>query len=367
MKAFLVWTVLVVASAALAASPPQKCEAGKKKVAAKYSSCRAKADARLVFSGDLKAHGAALATCKTKFMNKMADLEFAVASIGLDCPTMLDRWSLEEYVATCSDAVNAATMAGGRLPSCGDGNIDSGEDCDFGSLDGASCETQGFDGGELQCGPGCRFDTSGCWSGRFHDGGDGSIFDRQTGLSWEKKRKLGGGANPEDLHDADNLYLWAGQCQSSGLACQPDEIAAAACAAGVEGDASGCAVCGVGDDCDTLGYLTIWQWLIALNSESFGGHSDWRVPKLSELESILDRDHPSSPVVDAAFHAPGCAVSCADLNDPQCSCTPSYFYWTSSTQAASVGKAWIVSFSAGTTGTNTKVYGDYVRAVRGGM
>lgn len=47
--------------------------------------------------------------------------------------------------------------------SCGDGNIDPGEQCDGNNLGGETCITQGFGGGgALACDQSCGFDTSGC-------------------------------------------------------------------------------------------------------------------------------------------------------------------------------------------------------------
>lgn len=51
--------------------------------------------------------------------------------------------------------------AGGG-PSCGDGVIDDGEDCDGTNLAEANCKTQGFGEGTLACSPTCTFDTSAC-------------------------------------------------------------------------------------------------------------------------------------------------------------------------------------------------------------
>lgn len=45
---------------------------------------------------------------------------------------------------------------------CGDGILDAGEDCDFGDLDGESCQSLGAVTGDLACGAGCVFDTSDC-------------------------------------------------------------------------------------------------------------------------------------------------------------------------------------------------------------
>jgi hypothetical protein len=46
--------------------------------------------------------------------------------------------------------------------ACGDGAVNEGEQCDGGSLNGATCQSQGFDDGTLSCSGGCTFDTGGC-------------------------------------------------------------------------------------------------------------------------------------------------------------------------------------------------------------
>src|SRR5207244_11479620 len=49
------------------------------------------------------------------------------------------------------------------LPTCGNGQLDRGEQCDGTNLFGRDCRTLGFGGGgELACRPDCIFDTSGC-------------------------------------------------------------------------------------------------------------------------------------------------------------------------------------------------------------
>jgi len=45
---------------------------------------------------------------------------------------------------------------------CGNGVIESGEQCDGASLNGSSCATQGFAGGALSCSSSCTLNTSGC-------------------------------------------------------------------------------------------------------------------------------------------------------------------------------------------------------------
>jgi len=50
-------------------------------------------------------------------------------------------------------------------PSCGNGNIDSNEECDGQTLGGATCSSLGFSGGSLSCTATCEFDTSQCTGG----------------------------------------------------------------------------------------------------------------------------------------------------------------------------------------------------------
>ncbi len=47
-------------------------------------------------------------------------------------------------------------------PQCGNGIVETGEDCDTADLGGQSCFSQGQGGGTLGCTPSCDFDVSGC-------------------------------------------------------------------------------------------------------------------------------------------------------------------------------------------------------------
>jgi cysteine-rich repeat protein len=65
----------------------------------------------------------------------------------------------------CDDAGESATCDVDCTPvECGDGgaNTAAGEQCDGADLEGATCATQGFDGGALACDGACMLDTSGC-------------------------------------------------------------------------------------------------------------------------------------------------------------------------------------------------------------
>jgi hypothetical protein len=185
---------------------------------------------------------------------------------------------------------------------------------------------------------------------RFVDNGDGTITDTQTGLIWEKKDDAGG------VHDMHSKFTWAGQCSFSSAFCQPDAASAAACSAATDG-ALGCALCGIGEgscNVDPWGFgasTTIWSWLLQLSG--FAGHSDWRIPTLAELHTIVGG-------VPPAFNnscAPGCTVT-------TCSCTASSYYWSATTQADSPDGAFIVEFGSPGSGSSTKSGGFVVRAVR---
>lgn len=242
---------------------------------------------------------------------------------------------------------------------CGNGTIDSGEDCEAGNLNGATCVSEGFESGTLACGAGCSFDTTGCActpdvatfpaSGQttayaankndgipgpvavpddgaveagatlaYADNGNGTITDANTGLTWEKKSDDGG------LHDRDNFYRWSGDGTQE----------------------------------------TIWDWIEDVNAEGgagFAGFNDWRIPNAKELESILDYERFNlsvHPAFDAAC-APGCTVT-------TCSCTKSNVYWSSSTYRNGTNGAWVVFFTDGAVVASDKTFFNYVRAVRGG-
>jgi hypothetical protein len=56
----------------------------------------------------------------------------------------------------------SCTFDEGGCYYCGDGAVDPGEQCDGGNLNGATCQTQGFNAGSLSCNTNCTFNTSSC-------------------------------------------------------------------------------------------------------------------------------------------------------------------------------------------------------------
>lgn len=52
-----------------------------------------------------------------------------------------------------------------KITVCGDGVVDTSEQCDGSNLNGASCASRGFAGGTLSCSAACEFEVSACTAG----------------------------------------------------------------------------------------------------------------------------------------------------------------------------------------------------------
>ena len=101
--------------------------------------------------------------------------------------------------------------------------------------------------------------------------------------------------------------------------------------------------------------------MAALNSTSFGGHDDWRLPSLFELQTLLDRGTYARAMY-SAFNT-GCAAACTVTT---CNRTVSSYYWSSTSGVPNATDAWFVAFTYGFVDLNSKPGDFYVRAVRGG-
>jgi hypothetical protein len=314
LAATVVW-----AAGALAATPPaEKCQAGKNKAAGKYAACRQNAEAKLATTGDGTAYVQALGKCTTKNAAAWQKLE---ANAGGACPSNGDEVGVANVVNGCT--LNIATaLGGGALSDCP-------ADLTLCSGDLATCQAAlaGVDGQRLKTGQTTCYDAAGIVIGcagtgqdgelqkglarAYTDNGDGTITDTKTGLMWEKLSDDG------SIHDKDNSYTW--------------DNAFAVKVVGLNGGGG------------------------------FAGHTDWRLPNRSELESLVNLGA-VNPAVSPAFNT-ACAASCTVTT---CSCTQSSYYWSATTYQYSPSTAWIVLFFDGVVYANVKPNGFYVRGVRGG-
>ncbi len=100
----------------------------------------------------------------------------------------------------------------------------------------------------------------------------------------------------------------------------------------------------------------------ALNADSFAGFSDWRLPNIRELQTLVAhgvRDPATHPTFDAA-----CTDGCNLLG---CSCTNPGYHWSSTTCLEVPNQAWSINFYAGETTRLPKANAATARAVRGGI
>jgi hypothetical protein len=183
-------------------------------------------------------------------------------------------------------------------------------------------------------GPGSDGDLQAGAARSYTDNGDGTITDNATGLMWEKKDQSG------SIHDWNNRYTWCG------------------------------ASCGTTQLMD--GTITT-TFLAGLNAGAgFASHTDWRVPNLNELLTLVDYEN-ANPATDAAFNT-NCTPGCTVLT---CSCTQpalgNDFYWSSTTLASDPHDAWFITDGLVTADDKegiepeSNTVGHFARAVRGGL
>jgi len=102
---------------------------------------------------------------------------------------------------------------------------------------------------------------------------------------------------------------------------------------------------------DAIGSTMTWAVAIEhCENLSLDGHSDWRLPNLSELSSIVDDTRYDLSIDNTVFQN-----------------TASYAYWSSTTHARFSRNAWYVEFIYGGQGYNYKTTSNYVRCVRAGQ
>lgn len=148
-------------------------------------------------------------------------------------------------------------------------------------------------------------------------------LDNVTGLWWEVKTDDGG------LRDKNNTYSWYNSDEKTNGGFAGYQNA---------GDCSG------GIFCDTEGYVQ------AVNAAKLCGKSDWRLPKKSELHSIVDYSR-YNPAIDRDYF-PGTITGA---------------FWSSTPYANSSSDALVVNFKYGYDDHNYEGRSDAVRLVRAGQ
>jgi hypothetical protein len=265
--------------AALAATGAERCYAAKLKEAGKYDLCRLKEEATAVQRGSSPDYS----RCDALFARRWQSIEDRAAG---------DQMTIQAFLAQHTGEA-AAALAGDGFPTCP-------QEIAQCSADLASCKVSrdaclavpigqriatgsttvctNNAGAHVPCaGTGQDAELQAGLSRQYVDNGDGTISDRRTGLVWEKLSR------DDSTHSIDPFF----------------------------GQVFGAAF-------NWTDAVTIK--IGALNAEAFAGYSDWRLPNINELHSIVDYGR-LLPAIDPVFTA-NCASMCTVLT---CSCTVAGF------------------------------------------
>ncbi|HHI94556.1 MAG TPA: DUF1566 domain-containing protein [Gammaproteobacteria bacterium] len=140
---------------------------------------------------------------------------------------------------------------------------------------------------------------------RYTDNGDGTVTDKQTGLTWK-------------------------QCS--------------------EGLSSSSTACDTGTAAKYTWQQALQQVETLNNSGGFASYTDWRLPNRNELASLVERQ---------------CYLPA--INENLFPNTSSSYYWSSTPRADSAAEVWGVYFHYGIVFVGNKSNADNVRLVRGGL
>ncbi len=153
------------------------------------------------------------------------------------------------------------------------------------------------------------------------------VKDNVTGLIWEVKQTAVG------LHNKDDVYTWFNKSTPTNNG-------------GDSGTGNANASCEGNTDniCNTQTYVT------RVNIASLCAASDWRLPTVDELSSLVSYDR-SNPTIDAEYF-------------PN---TVGNLFWSSSPYAPVSANAWSVAFNNGSDFVGNKSSSNRVRLVRSGQ
>lgn len=299
--------ILFGATNAEAAPDARLCAAKKNVAAGIFFKCMAKAEAKFDINQSVGDRVRAKRRCVERLEKfyVRADSRF-----GANCPTSADATIMEDDLAEISNKVsqwlrtnegdgpvgpdiecgpntvldtvsNTCTGAPVVPPdTCGNGEIEVGEECDFQAFGGMTCSDYGFDRGNLDCAPGCVVDAGDCYNDgnptgpdRFEVRNDGTVYDRLLDRLWDAKFD-----GQRKIISERNLKFTKNGLTSVFLAVLNDTFTA-----------------------------------VNNGEEPLGGCTPWRIPTLDELSSIA-----GSGMIRAQCDAP------IEL------CLPgsSYIYWS---------------------------------------
>ncbi len=159
----------------------------------------------------------------------------------------------------------------------------------------------------------------------------GCVKDNVTGLIWEIKQGTPNNLTGDTgLHDPDDGYTWYEPDNSKNGGFVGYQQPSDSNASNADNICYGHAAGNVATYCNTKAYVN------RVNAAGWCGANDWRMPTITELQSILSRDR-FNPAIDTTWFP----------NMPA-----STFYWSSSPMAGSSSPgvaAWYIPFSYGQT------------------
>jgi|GEM_PF-3418000 len=155
------------------------------------------------------------------------------------------------------------------------------------------------------------------------------VQDNVTGLVWEVKQTGAG------LHSMDDTYTWYDSNPKTNAGAVGSEDKIKTCDGYTAGDAA--------SYCNTEAFVK------RVNNEKLCGFSDWQMPAIEILHSIVDYGRTDKPAIDINYF-------------PQ---TQSDAYWSGSPHVTEKINAWLLLFGQGTAYSYSRSGDRYVRLVRG--